>query len=54
VLVTGEPGLGKTRLVQECHKRAARGTRWLEGSSASYASSTHYGLYQPLLANWAG
>ncbi len=54
VLVTGEPGLGKTRLVQECRKRAARGTRWLEGCCASYASSTPYGLYQQLLANWAG
>jgi DNA-binding SARP family transcriptional activator/tetratricopeptide (TPR) repeat protein len=54
VLVTGEPGLGKTRLVQECRRRAARGTRWLEGSCASYASSTPYGLYQQLLANWAG
>ena len=54
VLLTGEPGLGKTRLVQECRRRAARGTRWLEGSSASYASSTPYGLYQQLLANWAG
>ena len=52
--MTGEPGLGKTRLVQECRRRAARGTRWLEGSSASYASSTPYGLYQQLLANWAG
>ena len=54
VLVTGEAGLGKTRLVQECRRRAARGTRWLEGSCASYASSTPYGLYQQLLANWAG
>src|SRR5689334_5145458 len=54
VLVTGEPGLGKTRLVQECRRRATRGTRWLEGSCASYASSTPYGLYQQLLANWAG
>ena len=54
VLMTGEPGLGKTRLVQECRKRVARGTRWLEGSCASYASSTPYGLYQQLLANWAG
>ena len=54
MLVTGEPGLGKTRLVQECRRRAARGTRWLEGSCASYASSTPYGLYQQLLANWAG
>lgn len=54
VLVTGEPGLGKTRLVQECRRRAARGPRWLEGTCASYASSTPYGLYQQLLANWAG
>ncbi len=54
VLVTGEPGLGKTRLVQECRRRAASGTRWLEGRCASYASSTPYGLYQQLLANWAG
>ena len=54
VLVTGEPGLGKTRLVQECRRRAATGTRWLEGRCASYASSTPYSLYQQLLANWAG
>jgi len=54
VLVTGEPGLGKTRLVQECRRRTATGIRWLEGRCASYASSTPYGLYQQLLANWAG
>ncbi len=54
VLLTGEPGLGKTRLVQECRERAASGTLWLEGRCASYASSTPYGLYQQLLANWAG
>ena len=53
--MTGEPGLGKTRLVQECRKRAGRaGPVWLEGRCASYASSTPYGLYQQLLANWAG
>ena len=54
VLVTGEPGLGKTRLVREGRRRAPRGTAWLEGRCASYASSTPYGLYQHLLANWAG
>jgi tetratricopeptide (TPR) repeat protein len=54
VLVTAEPGLGKTRLVQEGRKRVAGGTLWLEGRCASYASSTPYGLYQQLLANWAG
>jgi DNA-binding SARP family transcriptional activator/tetratricopeptide (TPR) repeat protein len=54
VLVTGDPGLGKTRLVQEARRRAPAGTIWLEGRCASYSSSTPYGLYQQLLASWAG
>ena len=62
VLLVGEPGLGKTRLVQECRKRfmawvgasSGRLPLWLEGRSASYASSTPYGLYQQLLASWVG
>jgi class 3 adenylate cyclase/DNA-binding SARP family transcriptional activator/tetratricopeptide (TPR) repeat protein len=62
VLVVGEPGLGKTRLVQECRKRfmASAEARsggsplWLEGRCASYAATTPYSLYQHLLAGWAG
>ena len=62
VVLTGEPGLGKTRLVQECRKRfmaragSANGRlpRWLEGRCASYASATPYGLYRQLVAGWAG
>jgi adenylate cyclase len=62
VLLRGDPGLGKTRLIQECRKRfmawvGARDGRlplWLEGRSASYASATPYGLYQQLLAGWTG
>jgi DNA-binding SARP family transcriptional activator/tetratricopeptide (TPR) repeat protein len=61
VLVTGEPGLGKTRLVEEGRKlflaRAGRGGQlpvWLQGRGASYASVTPYGLYQQLLASWVG
>jgi class 3 adenylate cyclase len=58
VVVTGEPGLGKTRLMQECRKRMTGGNGrppiWLEGRCASYASSSPYGLYQQLLAVWAG
>jgi class 3 adenylate cyclase/tetratricopeptide (TPR) repeat protein len=62
VVLVGEPGLGKTRLVQECRKRfiawvGARSGRlplWLEGRCASYASTTPYGLYQHLLASWMG
>ncbi len=62
VFVVGEPGLGKTRLVQECRKRfmawvgasTGRLPLWLEGRCASYASSTPYGLYQQLLSAWVG
>ena len=62
VLITGEPGLGKTRLVQECRKLfvswvgagSGRLPLWLEGRAASYASSSPYGLYQQLLAAWLG
>jgi class 3 adenylate cyclase len=62
VMVTGEPGLGKTRLVQECRKRfiawvgagSGRLPLWLEGRCASYASATPYGLYQQLVASWVG
>ena len=62
VFVVGEPGLGKTRLVQEGRKRfmawvgasTGRLPLWLEGRAASYASSTPYGLYQQLLSAWVG
>ena len=62
LVVTSEPGLGKTRLVSECRKRfmawvgagSGRLPLWLEGGGASYASSSPYGLYQQLLSAWIG
>lgn len=62
IVLTGEPGLGKTRLVQECRKRfvawvgagSGRMPLWLEGRGASYASGTPYGLYRQLVAGWIG
>jgi class 3 adenylate cyclase/tetratricopeptide (TPR) repeat protein len=62
VLVAGEPGLGKTRLVSECRKlfmawvgaASGRLPLWLEARAASYGSSSPYGLYQRLLAAWVG
>lgn len=62
VLVVGEAGLGKTRLVYEGRKlfmawagaASGRLPLWLEGRAASYASSLPYGLYQQLLAAWVG
>ena len=62
MLVVGEPGLGKTRLVAECRKyfmgwagaASGRLPLWLEGRCASYASSTPYGAYQQLLCRFIG
>ena len=46
MLIAGDPGLGKTRLVHECRKlfmawvgaASGRLPLWLEGKAASYAS----------------
>ena len=62
LLVAGDPGLGKTRLVSECRKlfmawvgaASGRLPLWLEVRATSYASSRPYGLYQQLLAAWVG
>ncbi len=62
LVVSAEPGLGKTRMVHECRRifmawvgaSSGRLPLWLEGCAASYASSVPYGLYQRLLAAWVG
>lgn len=62
LVITGEAGLGKTRLVQECRKlflawvgaASGRLPLWLSGTGVSYASSRPYGLYQQLISAWTG
>ena len=62
VLISGEPGLGKTRLVHEFHglfmawagAASGRLPLWLEGRAASYMASRPYGLYEQLLSAWLG
>ncbi len=61
-MLAGEPGLGKTRLVQECRKLfmawvgagTARLPLWLEGRATSYLSTTPYSVYRQMLLAWVG
>jgi class 3 adenylate cyclase len=62
MVVAGEAGLGKTRIVSECRKLfmtwvgagSGRLPLWLEARAASYASTQPYGLYRQLLSAWVG
>jgi DNA-binding SARP family transcriptional activator len=62
VVVAGEPGLGKTRLIAECRNYfmawvgagSGRLPLWLEGRCVSWDSSTPYGAYKQLLSRFVG
>ena len=54
VLVLGEAGLGKTRLVGELHALAERGPTWLEGRCPSYGGVAPYAPFVEMLRGWLG
>jgi len=60
LFLTGEPGIGKTRLLAELRAafEAGRpthgGSQWLEGRCVSYGESMPYGPFRDLLRSWLG
>ncbi|MGH7540799.1 MAG: adenylate/guanylate cyclase domain-containing protein, partial [Gemmatimonadota bacterium] len=60
LFVTGEPGIGKTRLISELQARFEEGPapqgrpRWLEGKCVSYGESMTYWPFRDLVRSWLG
>ena len=58
--LTGEPGIGKTRLLAELRERFESGPvahgpgTWIEGRCVSYGESMPYWPYRDLLRSWLG
>lgn len=60
VLITGEAGLGKSRLLADAHEASGAGNGddpkllWLEGRCLSYADTLPYFPFRDLLRSWLG
>ena len=55
LLITGEAGIGKTRLVDEVRQKARReGVAWLQGHTLSFGRSTSYWPFLEILQQDAG
>ncbi|MEI6725172.1 MAG: adenylate/guanylate cyclase domain-containing protein, partial [Actinomycetes bacterium] len=50
IAVTGDPGLGKSRLVAEVRQRTEATVRWIEGRAQSYTDSMSFWLARSLLS----
>ena len=54
VFLSGEPGIGKTRLAAELRLAAADSIDWLEGRAVSYGTSLAWWPVRDLLRGWIG
>jgi ABC-type transport system substrate-binding protein/class 3 adenylate cyclase len=52
--ITGEAGIGKTRIIAEARERFADRITFLEGHGVAYASSFPYWPFRELLRGWLG
>ncbi len=54
VLLLGEVGIGKSRLLAELHARTEGRATWLEGHCLSYGAEVLYGPFIQILQRWIG
>jgi ABC-type transport system substrate-binding protein/class 3 adenylate cyclase len=54
VAISGEPGIGKTRLISEARRRANADIRFLVGRASSYSSEAPFWPVRDLLRGWLG
>ena len=54
VVVVGDAGLGKTRLLQEARIRTQGRATWLAGHSVSYGGRAPFGPFVEILRTWLG
>jgi class 3 adenylate cyclase/tetratricopeptide (TPR) repeat protein len=54
VLIMGEPGIGKTRVIQEARYRLTQDVTWLEGHSLSFGQRLSYWPFTEMLKPWLG
>ena len=52
VVIEGEAGIGKTRLLETLRERSRSGAAWLDATCTSLGSSTPYAPVAQLLASW--
>ena len=54
LLLSGETGMGKTRLLDEFHKKIPDNVTWLEGQCLSYTGGSAYLPFVEMLRSWLG
>jgi tetratricopeptide (TPR) repeat protein len=54
VSITGEAGIGKTRLLSELKEYAGDKVQWLEGRCISYGQAMSYGPFQGIIGSYLG
>jgi adenylate cyclase len=54
VVVSGEAGIGKSRLMAEWHRSLGEGVRWLEGRSYAGGTAVPYGPFADLTRRYVG